>query len=65
MGASEVCFSIRIYDLKNMTEFLLSWEDPDWMYVAQNRDKCRGIANTLMNLQAKTCGEFLEKLRKW
>jgi hypothetical protein len=51
--------------LGNTTEFLLSREEADWMHVAQNTDKWRGLLNTLMNLRIITCEEFPDYLSNY
>jgi hypothetical protein len=58
MEAGWTYFSIRMYGLRNTTQFLLSWEEADWMHVAQNRDKWRGLMHTLMNLLVIIWREF-------
>jgi hypothetical protein len=29
----------------------IGWEVVDWMHLAQNRDQCRAVVNTVMNLR--------------
>ena len=35
----------------------------DWMELAQDRDRWRGLVSTVMNLRVKKCGEFLDLLQ--
>jgi hypothetical protein len=29
----------------------IRWEDVDWIHLVQDRDQCRALVNTVMNLQ--------------
>jgi hypothetical protein len=29
----------------------IGWDVMDWIYMAQDRDKCRALVNTVMNLR--------------
>jgi hypothetical protein len=41
----------------------ISCEGVDWIHLAQDRDKVRNLANTVIHLQAFTIGgKFLDKL---
>jgi hypothetical protein len=39
------------------------YECVDWIHLAQDRERCRALANTIMNLKGSVkCGECLDQL---
>jgi hypothetical protein len=44
----------------------IGWGVMDWIDVAQDREQCRALVNTVMNLRVPLrCWEILEWLCKW
>jgi hypothetical protein len=49
-------------------KFLLQeiiWDGVDWIYRAQDRDKCRAVVTTVINLQFHKTREVLDYLRRY
>jgi hypothetical protein len=36
---------------KDLYLWEIGWEDVDWMHLVQDRDQCRTLVNTVMNLE--------------
>jgi hypothetical protein len=44
----------------------IGWDGVDWIDVAQDRNQCRSLVNTVMNLRVPIkCWEVLEWLLNW
>jgi hypothetical protein len=43
----------------------IGWYGLDWIDMAQDRDHCRGLVNTVLNLRVLKCWEVLEWLHNW
>jgi hypothetical protein len=40
-----------VYVLPLMSETMLGWDGVDWIDMAQDRDQCRALVNTVLNLR--------------